>query len=396
MIIRKGQGGKMYKILLGSFIAMLASAPVFGAPSLTCDASGIGATTPNARMKASWTQNTYNLEWYGDDNSSTPLTVQNSAQSCDYGNALVLPSTNPSKVGYTFIGWETEEILSQTCSAIQNSDISYTYYNEDDGFVCCLNGMCYRDYCESYQAEIADLSSKQWKVQFGYGEIKGESWCNGTDGNYAEAGNPVAGNEQFHCWCRVTDYKSSNSATCSISAPSRWVYVNDHCSGDTCNAWCAQKTQNDALVRSALYGINTCSGYNLDANINENNFKCLDITAQGECKNLAATNADSFGISYGQYVVPFSYGLIFGEASCKPYNNNGGGAGYGQYCWCKIIGYTPDGGNQCITSSRGTFYADYGDYSSCYEHCAYDCAKETGTNSTGWRSNFFQDAGLSQ
>ena len=46
-----------------------------------------------------------NLNWYLDENATTPLTVQPAAQKCIYGQPIILPDTNPTKPGYVFSGW---------------------------------------------------------------------------------------------------------------------------------------------------------------------------------------------------------------------------------------------------------------------------------------------------
>ena len=51
------------------------------------------------------TANTINLNWYADATSQTPLTVDSAAQQCTYDQPITVPSTNPTKPGYTFAGW---------------------------------------------------------------------------------------------------------------------------------------------------------------------------------------------------------------------------------------------------------------------------------------------------
>ena len=46
----------------------------------------------------------------------------------------------------------------------------------------------------------------------------------------------------------------------------------------------------------------------------------------------------------------------------------------GQYCWCRVTGYTPSGGNQCNASSLPWVFAGYTGFASS-SACASDCAR---------------------
>ncbi len=54
-----------------------------------------------------------NLNWYLDENATTPLTVQPAAQKCIYGQKITLPDTNPTKPGYIFAGWRLRTAPAQ-------------------------------------------------------------------------------------------------------------------------------------------------------------------------------------------------------------------------------------------------------------------------------------------
>ena len=56
----------------------------------------------SAGLKARWEANNINIRWYSDGEL---LDVQDAADSCDYGGGLTVPSTPPTKIGYTFSGW---------------------------------------------------------------------------------------------------------------------------------------------------------------------------------------------------------------------------------------------------------------------------------------------------
>ena len=226
----------MPKILLTSIIALFAIMPVFAETAksedggLTCDASGVGATTANARMKASWTPTTYTLQWYDDDNSSTPLTVQSAAQTCDYGANLVLPSTNPAKLGYTFIGWELEE---ETDCGLSSLDPT-------------ISGRV-----------VADEQTGNHFAHFSYGYIQFETICSTTSPD--TAGTPDTTNSGENCWCRVSKYVNSDKETCTPT-DSNWIFVSNSWEKGNCTSKCtiscySAAVQNSSSFRVAMYGI---------------------------------------------------------------------------------------------------------------------------------------------
>lgn len=230
------KGETMPKILLTSIIAMFAIMPVFAETKdgLTCDASGVGATTANAKMKASWTPNKYTLQWYDDVNSSTPLTVQSAAQTCNYGSTLVLPSTNPPKLGYTFIGWELEE--------------------KND---CGLSSLDTRIVGSSYGIDVSSITAT---TNFSYGKITLEPLCSSTVGTDNTAGTPDTTNSGVKCWCRVVSYTPTNSTQCTPNN-TNWVYVDrgkiNACTTGACAQACGERTVSTNFQQAflnALYG----------------------------------------------------------------------------------------------------------------------------------------------
>ncbi|MFQ6777878.1 MAG: InlB B-repeat-containing protein, partial [Alphaproteobacteria bacterium] len=86
-------------------------------------------------------------------------------------------------------------------------------------------------------------------------------------------------------------------------------------------------------------------------------------------------------MSPGEWAVDFSYGTITGRALCSTTNGDVYKAdtpdvsGTGNYCWCKMTGFTPSGGSlQSMSSSwvskGGTAYSDA---DSCANWCEYNC-----------------------
>ena len=428
----------MYKILLGSIIAMLASAPVFGAPSLTCDASGVGATTSNARMKASWTQNTYNLEWYGDEGNTTPLTVQNSAQSCVYGNALILPSTNPSKVGYTFIGWEMQQCSIPTTLA----NTAEHYYAHTAHYDSYLLSSCASDEGtqDCSKPEFSDLNEGEWKATWANGDtIKGSSYCSELYGGmswgegiltnpqitYYEALQSGIGN---HCWCNITEYVPNGGAACSVQS-SLWAVGNTDTMITSCLSYCPQSCAQHfrggdwwgdgfsvamiAIANAALSGLGsspfTCSVPSNVKNTNGNhyygygdfydigtgqsqNYCSSDVTGpSSSCEDAVFNN-----LGVGRWKVTWENGdALFGGGTCDL--GSGKFVGYSTStnsvegslaadainCWCDIIEYVPNAGEQCYRMDRrSVFLQSYDSNETCWLNCAIDCAIRIQTDSS--------------
>ena len=60
-----------------------------------------------------------------------------------------------------------------------------------------------------------------------------------------------------------------------------------------------------------------------------------------------------------------------GRVASNTFNSNS----TGQYCWCRVTGYTPSGGNQCNASSLPwVFVSGYDSSSDCANDCAGNCA----------------------
>ena len=71
--------------------------------SAPCTNNTLETYSGNSNLQADWQPNEIQLRWY---NENERLTVQQSAQSCTYDGTLTIPSTQPTRTGYTFAGWE--------------------------------------------------------------------------------------------------------------------------------------------------------------------------------------------------------------------------------------------------------------------------------------------------
>ena len=74
------------------------------ASSASCDNPTLGTYSGTSNLQANWQANKIDLFWYSDDTQITD--VQNAATSCNYDSGLTVPSTTPTKTGYTFNGWK--------------------------------------------------------------------------------------------------------------------------------------------------------------------------------------------------------------------------------------------------------------------------------------------------
>ena len=72
------------------------------ATNASCDNATLETYSGSSNLQANWQANTINLHWY---NGDTILDVQDAADTCNYDGTLTVPSTPPTRTGYTFNGW---------------------------------------------------------------------------------------------------------------------------------------------------------------------------------------------------------------------------------------------------------------------------------------------------
>ena len=257
----------MKKIILTSIAALCMACPSY-ATTLTgsgneCNEPILNTDTGPAELRAIWGANTINLEWYSDN---TLLDVQQSADTCLYDGAITLPSTNPTKTGYTFGGWQVREAVAQlfnlaTLNANTNglSNAShgatdycyYYYYNESTEEEVEVDDDC-------SDSHVSGLSAGEWKTEFSYGTVRGIARCSSTSGTWATAGTPSETTGRY-CWCQPTGFAEPNSSSyMSVASPS-WVFDYVDGSADGCAYYCADYCASRVLYysdfRRAMYGI---------------------------------------------------------------------------------------------------------------------------------------------
>lgn len=154
----------------------------------------------------------------------------------------------------------------------------------------------------------------------------------------------------------------------------------------------AQKTNTPSPQRANTTNGKTTNNNDLSKqDMSKNGTFAKAYGADGKCsvyQNKSwADNSKSWcdDLYKGEWKVQFDYGLVRGKAACA---KNGGAekslgtpAGEtGQYCWCKVIQYTPNGG---AAKNLPLFWMyNKGDYSegSCKYHCALWCASDIKTD----------------
>ena len=239
-------------------------------------------------MRAIWGANTINLEWYSDN---TLLDVQQSADTCLYDGAITLPSTNPTKTGYTFGGWQVKMPIQMCFEGLNSSSdgnlaSAHTWRNNSD-FCSSVNpyGMGAQGECTANS-----IALNEWTTRFSYGIVKGTASCNSTapsnwdtiisgiENNtitYEQAftmlwgvnGSGIKASDTFnqssigqYCWCRGTGYTpESNEETCETSSYF-WVFNTDVETTDDCASYCASycagSMMRDQIFRQAIFNQN--------------------------------------------------------------------------------------------------------------------------------------------
>ena len=115
----------------------------------SCNQNTIGAMSGGVSLMADWTPNAINLAYF---DRNTKLDVQNNANTCSYNGGINLPSTLPTRTGYTFVGWRVVDDVcsdpaSPRCCAITNNEDSgcsgycNTVAGEND-YEHCLSAYC--------------------------------------------------------------------------------------------------------------------------------------------------------------------------------------------------------------------------------------------------------------
>ena len=260
-----------------------------------CNEDNLNTDTGPVDIEVTWEPNTINTTWYSEG------TQVSGPASCTYNAAMTLPSTRPTREGYTFAGWTLRApqctIPSADISTNGTNSYGHGWYHDADYCGSCTSNECNDINCST----VNDLSLHQWKVTWSNGDVvKGIASCQPTlpaDIAYIKANlgsviygqmdantflteyTAIAGAEkgaiaqQFatayygndldraeillnqlysmpgntnyttnstgrYCFCKATHYTANNAQQCSLSSPA-WVFRDDISSAADCAAYCA-------------------------------------------------------------------------------------------------------------------------------------------------------------
>ena len=224
-----------------------------------CTNNTLETYSGNTNLQADWAPNTINLRWY---NGNTLLDVQTSANTCVYDSTLTIPSTAPSRIGYTFDGWTVRpEMDFRTIPTDFSGSDRWAIgcvFNQNR----CLYGTTASNTSEhSCSSDMAykELQKYEWKIKFDHGYVYGMSGCSTIGGTSGYTGNPVFTNDTGqYCWCKATGYKAINSdviKTTKYTLP--WVFAYEYGSHNSCASLCALACDNYTAAgsdfRTALF-----------------------------------------------------------------------------------------------------------------------------------------------
>ena len=169
---------------------------------------------------------TETINWYVDGS------VYNTT-SCQSGGNVTLPA-QPSKTGYTFVGWE---IALYDFSTLDPSVAGNGY--------------------------TQSAANRTWATTFDYGTVSGVSLCSVTGGTFAVAGTPdesTTGEGTRYCWCKATGYTPSGSnVVYENTSSSAWVSSGGRGSASDCASLCASlcgsAVQYNADFRRSVFGV---------------------------------------------------------------------------------------------------------------------------------------------
>ena len=280
---------KLFILFLCLFVVdSFASGIASNAASAPCTNNTLETYSGNSNLSADWQPNEIQLRWY---NNNTLMDVQSAANTCTYDDTLTVPTTAPTRIGYTFAGWTVRPEMD--FSTLNFNDLHFVYpnatshsinapsvnnnFNSGDGDNCMFtHGVGDRLYESCYdEANYGDLQLYEWKINFydnstmyGTGKCSAKSGDNNNDtwnnassnwrATYSELES--ASGEQLYCWCQLTGYKPNNNNAMygpNKSLPWIFAYTRPSNSGclSGCAMWCSAKFISYSGLRNAMLGI---------------------------------------------------------------------------------------------------------------------------------------------
>ena len=224
-----------------------------------CDNATLEKYNGTVNVEINWEPNVIDLRWYDGD---TLLNVPTEAQSCVYDGDMYIP-TQPTKTGYTFMGWTIKEVKSDFSTLPTNGNALefravqinryYCWYWDSVSDSTSSDNTCTSDY--------AHLQPYEWEVVFDWGTIYGQSVCSSTPGTSGQTGTPTTSWSDSYAWCKVTGYKPSDSDI--IHKPNNdmpWVFARETGAPARACTWhnaldCARVVAHDTNFLKAILGI---------------------------------------------------------------------------------------------------------------------------------------------
>ena len=208
--------GCLCKIIISIFAILAITNPSYSTTVTgsgnECNENTLNTDTGPATLQAQWNANTINLNWYSDD---TQITVPTASNTCTYDGGITLPTTNPTKEGYTFGGWR---VRVAQCSL---RDVDASIYGIDFGYI--------KSAIAQNNADTYHLTENgEWAAEFDYGVVKGISRCSTVGSGYTvgQTGEPIDDTNQdgaINCWCKLTGFDAEKDGEyCNLS--SLWVF----------------------------------------------------------------------------------------------------------------------------------------------------------------------------
>jgi len=237
---------------------LLASGIDANATDASCDNSTLETYSGTANVEINWIPNTIQTRWY---NGNTLMDVQTSANTCVYDDALNVPSTPPSRTGYTFTGWTVRpEIDFATTIPTNENGLERWAIGLDNGVEYCWydtnTGSAHQVACDD-DSTYKELQLHEYKVKFENWFLYGMSSCSTTAGVWKQIGTPTIADGQY-CWCKVTGYRMNNVSV--INRPNSnlsWVFASNRNSAENCIKSCAANCANNVVrtseFRTALF-----------------------------------------------------------------------------------------------------------------------------------------------
>ena len=195
-----------------------------------------------------------------------------------------------------------------------------------------------------------------------------------------------------HCWkgdgrsvCTATDCKTGYTVSQGHCVTSQ--VTNRNTDSQKSNTQTAQRPNNTNQKKS-----NTTNNSNLSKqDMSKNGTFAKAYGTDGKCsvyqnKSWADKSTSWCDDLYkGEWKVQFDYGLVRGKTACdtdggveKRLGTPAGKAG--QYCWCKVTQYTPNGGAAKNLSLSWMYNKGDSSKGSCEYHCALWCASDIRTD----------------